>query len=75
MSYKDDLRRKENINQTYKIINSTRELDIRTNNPYFDVEAHFYDVVDENNNLIQSYEVEVTTKTSTGSETIKIKKI
>lgn len=75
MSYKDDLRRKENINQTYKIINSTRELDIRTNNPYVDIEAYFYDVIDENNNLIQSYEVEVTTKTSTGSETIHITKL
>ena len=75
MSYKNDLRRKENINQTYKIINSTRELDIRTNNPYVDIEAYFYDVIDENNNLIQSYEVEVTTKTSTGSETIHITKL
>lgn len=74
MPYKDDLRREENINKNYRIVDSKRELDIRTNNPYVDVEAYFYDILD-GNKLVQSYEVEVTTKTSTGKETIRVKKI
>ena len=75
MSYKNYLKTEAKINPTYKIVDSDKEFEIRTNNPYVDVEAYFYDVFDENNNYLETYEVEVSTKTSTHKEEKKIKKL
>ena len=47
MSYKNYLKTEAKINPSYKIVDSAKEFEIRTNNPYVDVEAYFYDVFDE----------------------------
>ena len=75
MSYKNYLKTEAKINPSYKIVDSDKEFEIRRNNPYVDVEAYFYDVFDENNNYLETYEVEVSTKTSTHKEEKKIKKL
>ena len=75
MSYKNYLKTEAKINPSYKIVDSDKEFEIRTNTPYVDVEAYFYDVFDENNNYLETYEVEVSTKTSTHKEEKKIKKL
>ena len=75
MSYKNYLKIEAKINPSYKIVDSDKEFEIRRNNPYVDVEAYFYDIVDENNNYVETYEVEVSTKTSTNQEAKKIKRL
>ena len=75
MSYKNYLKTEAKINPSYKIVDSSKESEIRSNNRYVDVEAYFYDVFDENNNYLETYEVEVSTKTSTNKEKITIKKL
>lgn len=75
MSYKNYLKTEAKINPSYKIVDSSKESEIRRNNPYVDVEAYFYDILDENNNYVETYEVEVSTQTSTHKEEKKIKKL
>lgn len=75
MSYKNYLKTEAKINSSYKIVDSDKEFEIRSNNRYVDVEAYFYDILDENNNYVETYEVEVSTKTNTHQEQKKIKKL
>lgn len=75
MSYKNYLKIEEKINPSYKIVDSDKEFEIRTNNRYVDIEAYFYDVFDENNNYVETYEVEVSTQTSTHKEKKTIKRL
>jgi len=74
MLYEEKLRRQEKIPDNYQIIEA-KALEVRTNNPYVDIEAYFYDVKDEEGNIVTSYELEVVTKTSSNSETVHIKKL
>lgn len=74
MLYEENLRKKEKLPENYQVTEA-KELEVRTNNPYVDIEAYFYNVSDENGNFIVSYEVEVVTKTSSNSETIHIKRL
>lgn len=75
MSYKNYLKTEAKINPSYKIVDSNKESEIRTNNRYVDVEAYFYDIFDESNNYVETYEVEVSTKTSTNQERKTIKRL
>lgn len=74
MLYEKELRRQEKIQESYKIIKA-KGMEVRTNNPYVDIEAYFYNVLDEKDEIVASYEVEVVTKTSTNSETVHITKL
>ena len=74
MLYEEKLRRQEKIPENYKIVEA-KGFEIRTNNPYVDIEAYFYNVLDEKDEIVASYEVEVVTKTSTNSETVHITKL
>lgn len=74
MLYEEKLRRQEKIPESYKIVEA-KGFEIRTNNPYVDIEAYFYNVLNEKDEKVASYEVEVVTKTSTNSETVHITKL
>lgn len=74
MLYEEKLRRQEKIPENYKIVEA-KGFEIRTNNPYVDIEAYFYNVLDEKDEIVASYELEVVTKTSTNSETVHITKL
>ena len=74
MLYEEKLRRQEKIPDGYKIVEA-KGIEVRTNNPYVDIEAYFYNVLDEKDEIVASYEVEVVTKTSTGSENLHITKL
>lgn len=74
MLYEEELRRQEKIPVIYKIVEA-KCFEIRTNNPYVDIEAYFYNVLDEKDEIVASYELEVVTKTSTNSETVHITKL
>ena len=74
MLYEEKLRRQEKIPENYIIVEA-KGFEIRTNNPYVDIEAYFYNVLNEKDEKVASYEVEVVTKTSTNSETVHITKL
>ena len=46
MLYEEKLRRQEKIPENYKIVEA-KGFEIRTNNPYVDIEAYFYNVLNE----------------------------
>lgn len=72
--YKEKLRRHEKIPDSHTIVES-KGIEVRTNNPYVDIEAYFYNVLNEKDEIVASYELEVVTKTSFNSETVHINKL
>lgn len=74
MLYEEKLRRQEKIPDGYKIVEA-KGIEVRTNNPYVDIEAYFFNVLNEKDEIVASYELEVVTKTSSNSETVHINKL